>query len=452
MNKALLLSRSFWSNHWQHFYTKWANQSIRLQVHENYYHLSSPPESSLLENELGDELMLPNQQPDSSNNSPISSSHGHMTRFNTSNISNSNIITNQPFLDFLVSEFDQEQGLLTTQHVRFTKSYLCMTLGLQPRDLRRMDGTLKAGSSSLPIVLVRPGALLISINDQLRAIVKWDGLMMLETNSMLIKGSISSSHQPLRQAFMQELQGRLRQGVSNNTPFEFHVLESMLQVTLATMQADLDNYLAPYVEDTLASIQSRVHWDQLHALLECKKRTRLFMSKCQGIRDCLAELLESDSDMASMYLTAKSKEESEYANQTHSFATIDTSKHEEVELMLESYLKQAEDLVCRAELLSSSIDSTEDIVNLGLVGQRNDLLLLEIKLSIATFAASMGSLGASMFGMNLINGLEHGSPLIFWTMCGIFMVGAVVSSAAWWRKTISVLRRARMNKPRKKEK
>jgi magnesium transporter len=67
-------------------------------------------------------------------------------------------------------------------------------------------------------------------------------------------------------------------------------------------------------------------------------------------------------------------------------------EHEEVELMLESYLKTAEELASRTQVLASNMSSTEDIVNISLMGQRNEMLLLELRLGIGTFAVEGESL------------------------------------------------------------
>ena len=224
------------------------------------------------------------------------------------------------------------------------------------------------------MILVRDSVLLVAL-DYLRAIVKHDALLLLESNDMQERVN--------QHSFLIDLKLRMDQ------PFEFQILEAMLQRVLADRQEELDK-VVPLVEATLASLEKHVHWDKLLSLLNCKRRVQVLEERVNALRDCIRELLESDADMSNMYLTDKAL----YPNNDYDGDFIirhrPETAHEEVELLLESYLKTAEELARHAHLLSSNISSTEDIVNIGLIGQRNDLLLLELKLGIGTFAASMG--------------------------------------------------------------
>lgn len=304
-------------------------------------------------------------------------------------------------------------GTLSLRSGRFSKPALCSAHGLLPRDLRRLDGTLAA--NQLPVILVRQSALLVNL-EFLRAIVKHDGVLLLESSEM---------HERVAQhAFLIDLR------VRSDSPFEFQVLEAMLQCILQSQQTSLDT-IATVIEENLQSLERHVHWDRLRILLECKKRARSLQERISGMRDCIAELLESDADMSNMYLTDKQRQ--------HHGRPI--AAHEEVELLLESYLKTAEELASRVQLLAANIESTEDIVNIGLVGQRNDLLLLELKLGIGTFAASMGGLGASILGMNVANGVEH-MPGAFAAVVAALSVVGLTAFAVAWRRMLAVLRRS----------
>jgi len=79
------------------------------------------------------------------------------------------------------------------------------------------------------------------------------------------------------------------------------------------------------------------------------------------------------------------------------------------------------------------MQSTEDIVNIGLVGQRNELLLLELKLGIGTFAASMGGFGASVLGMNIPNHMEHNQIAFAAVLTGLLAVAGTTFAVTWRR-------------------
>lgn len=295
---------------------------------------------------------------------------------------------------------------------RFLKSALCQSHGLQPRDLRKLDGTLK---NQLPVILIRTSALLINL-DYIKAIINHNAVTFFE--------SVDQTERLKQHEFLVELQAKL-QGVNGNAvgqqPFEFMVLESMLQKLLNSQQEDFDKQ-ATEIASLLSALERHVHWDRLKILLQCKKKTSLFLEQVQNVRDCLKELLESDMDMANMYLSHKAR-----ARQRPIAA------HEEIELLLESYLKQAEELASRAELLAADIQATEDIVNIALVSQRNELLLLELKLGIGTFAVAMGGLFASILGMNLTNSFEASQQAFWFVFSGISAISTASFLLAWRR-------------------
>lgn len=89
-----------------------------------------------------------------------------------------------------------------------------------------------------------------------------------------------------------------------------------------------------------------------------------------------------------MYLTAKKNG-----------APRDAQDHEEIELLLESFSKQCEEIVSEVEGLSANVRHTEDIIELILDANRNSLLGLDLKVSICTLGLTSGALVAGLFGM-----------------------------------------------------
>ena len=94
------------------------------------------------------------------------------------------------------------------------------------------------------------------------------------------------------------------------------------------------------------------------------------------------------------------------------------SDHEEVELLLEAYLKQTEEIASKASSLISDMRSTEEIVQIILDVSRNSLMWFDIRLSIITLSASIVSVYGAVFGMNLKNYFED-DPLAFGAMTGV---------------------------------
>jgi magnesium transporter len=312
-------------------------------------------------------------------------------------------------------------GVLHVLGGKFLKSSLCSSLGLLPRDVRRLDGTLK---DQLPLILVRESALLVNI-ENIRAIIKHDGVILFEGMEMIQR---MQQHD-----FLKILQNRLRtarQETVTSAPFEFIVLETILQRVMLSLQEEYDA-MQPEIEELLGALESIVHWERLKVLLVCKKRVAALHERLNNIRLCIKELLESDADMADMYLSDKHAAKHD---RRPSYA------HEEMELLLESYLKMAEEISSRTQILISNMEATEDIANIALVGQRNDLVLLNLRLGMGTFAAGMGGFGASVLGMNLHSGFEH-SPYAFWIVLGSLLTIASSSFVIVRQRMLRLLQR-----------
>jgi len=89
--------------------------------------------------------------------------------------------------------------------------------------------------------------------------------------------------------------------------------------------------------------------------------------------------------------------------------------HEQLELLLESFAKQVEEIVSEVDttvvcqgnsdegqsLRQANMQSTQEIAELMLDSGRNALLALEVKISIGTLGVGTGALVAGMFGMNV---------------------------------------------------
>ncbi|KAJ1976849.1 magnesium ion transporter [Dimargaris verticillata] len=278
------------------------------------------------------------------------------------------------------TEFDQ-QGSVTTIAGEFSKSELCAQHGLQPRDLRKIDSLYV---NQLPAILVRRHAILINIA-HIRALIKADTVVLFD--------SIGSTDSYSQSIFIYDLQEKLRLGSTKNSslPFEFRALESVLVSVVSTLQDEVQ-VVSSLVTNLLAHLEEKIDRDRLKELLQYSKRMSKFEQKVLNIRDAIVEVLEQDEDLAAMYLTAKKGEQPRNIHD-----------HEEVELLLETYLKQVEEIANVISALSTNMRSTEDIVNIMLDSQRNDLMLLDLQVNIGMLGLTAGALIAGLFGMNLIN-------------------------------------------------
>jgi len=126
--------------------------------------------------------------------------------------------------------------------------------------------------------------------------------------------------------------------------------------------------LRKFVNELLTQLEEDIDRERLRNMLVYSKKLSAFEKKATLIRDALAEILDNDEDLAGMYLTEKSRGKQR-----------DVDQHDEVELLLEAYVKQIDGIVQEADQLVSNMRNTEEIVNIILDANRNSLMLLDLK-------------------------------------------------------------------------
>lgn len=179
----------------------------------------------------------------------------------------------------------------------------------------------------------------------LKVLIKHDRVLMFD-----VFGSQTSHSQS---AFMYDLQGRLRQkGLSRNSntlPFEFRALEAVLASVISQLEVELETVRQPIVE-LLSDLEDTINREKLRELLVLSKRVGSFEQRGRLVRGALNELLDTDEDLAAMYLTERA--DGIYRQK---------DDHADIELLLESYHKLCDELVQDAADLIASIRNTEDM-------------------------------------------------------------------------------------------
>ncbi|KAJ1845776.1 magnesium ion transporter [Coemansia sp. RSA 2708] len=325
-----------------------------------------------------------------------------------------------PDLTLRCTELDID-GNITVRAGEFQKSELCAQHGLQARDLRKIDSKFV---NQMPAILVRRHAILVNLL-HIRALIEADRIVLFD--------SMGAPSAPSQSVLVYELQERLRSNARASPPepaqpFEFRALEAVLISVVGALQTD-EEVLVGLVQGLLAYLEESVDRAKLRELLQYSKRLSRFEQRALNIRDAIEEVLEQDEDLAAMYLTQK----------LHGRARA-RDDHDDVELLLETYLKQVEEIVNHVESVSSHVRTTEDVVNIILDSQRNSLLLLEIRLTILTVALSSGTFLSGLFGMNLVNSLEA-HPHAFAVVSTIAFFSIMALTVAGLRSMRKVLRR-----------
>ncbi|KAF9450228.1 cora-domain-containing protein [Macrolepiota fuliginosa MF-IS2] len=293
------------------------------------------------------------------------------------------------------------EGNVQTISGQFKKSDLSAEHGLNARDLRKIDSRVP---NLVPTILVRKEAILVNIL-HIRALVKADVVVLFDT--------YGSADSRLHSVFLYHLEHNLKTK-GTGLAYEFRALESILLSVMSALEAEMV-FIRNLVGGLLAELEDNIDHDRFKRLLHYSRRLVSFKNRAKLVEEALEEVLAQDEDLNAMYLSDRKN-------------NIEPHDHEELELLLESFSKQVEEIVNEAENIESNVQSTQEIVELILDSNRNALLALDLKVSIATMGLGTGALVAGLFGMNLMSHLEE-HPYAFYMMTG--MSGSVALLVAW---------------------
>ncbi|KAF3203910.1 magnesium ion transporter [Orbilia oligospora] len=321
------------------------------------------------------------------------------------------------------TEFDSEGNVVSTSR-DFKKTELCTKHGLLPRDLRKLESKV-----IVPHILVRRNSILVNLL-HIRALIKANAVLLFD-----VYGSTDTYTQSV---FLYDLQGKLSSRSSKQMgglPYEMRALEAILISVMGALEAEL-KILQENVGRLLEELEENIDRDKLRFLLIYSKKLSTFEQKAQLICGAIEEVLEADEDLAGMYLTEKLQGMERPAEE-----------HSEIELLLESYYKMADEIVQVSGNLVANIKNTEDMyadqnqngtirtrratanqvpsVNIILDANRNSLMLLDLKFSIGTLSTGCGAALAALYGMNLKNFIEE-SDLAFFGVSGLVVVLSAV--------------------------
>ncbi|KAH8084261.1 cora-domain-containing protein [Filobasidium floriforme] len=344
-------------------------------------------------------------------------------------------------------------GNLTTEQGTVPKSDLCKQHDLDPRDLRKLDSLQP---NLVPTILSRRSAIIVNML-HVRALIKADMVILFEPAGMRsnklrdrllwhmqanIKarrlGEQGKQGVDVGEGFEGGLEGDGRESMlqdGKRLSYEHRVLESILVSVAVALEEEM-KYTREVVNDLLADFESDISRDNLRRLLHYSRRIAGFQSRAKYVLGSIEEVLESDEDLSAMYLSAK------MAHQPRGL-----TDHEELELLLESFSKQVEEIVSELDTLTTNMSTTQEVAELILDSNRNALIAMDLRVSIATLGIGVGALASGVFGMNLTSHIES-HPLAFYFVTGTAVVAALATTALGLRR-LRLLQRVGISAQRK---
>ncbi|AET37432.1 Mfm1p Ecym_1182 [Eremothecium cymbalariae DBVPG len=303
-----------------------------------------------------------------------------------------NVLSNQGSETLRCTVFNENGDLKSRIATEIKRDDILQKYGLLPRDLRKIEKSRR--NDLVPIMLVRENCIMFSLLN-IRALVKSDVVLLFDPMGVTLD---SKAHT----AFLNDLQIRLRnqggQGIGiDPLPYEFRALESIFISAISNLTAELQVHSA-VTKGILKDLEYSITKEKLKFLLVQNKKLGAFHKKSLLMGEMINELLEQDDVLSAMYLTDKK-----------CGRPRDEADHNEIEMLLETYYTQVDEIVQSIKGMLSNVRTTEEIINIILDSNRNQLMLLGLRFSIGLFSMGAALFVASLYGMNLENFVEDGN-------------------------------------------
>ena len=282
--------------------------------------------------------------------------------------------------------FDNAQNV-GLHHRQLTKDKIAEQFELRHRDLRDVD----LRSEAVTRILVRPATIVLHFFDLLM-VIQADEALLID-----LRETLNDERSGLYKDFGRRISGHKEAVTVPELPYELRAVEATLIAVISTLHHDLAK-VRREAEDKVQqlNLEPSLAVAGLDLLFEYSRRLGKIEQKARLVRDVIREVLDTDEDLAGMYLSDR------LAGKPH-----ETWDHQEAEYMFEAYYIAADGLVESAHDTVGVIQKREGSFRSALAVQRNQIMFLEARIAIHTLSIASGTLIAGLFGMNLVNYFEE---------------------------------------------
>jgi len=313
-----------------------------------------------------------------------------------------------------------------TTKLEIPKTTFYNELGCSMRDLRFQHTNM---------INVRDQKIIIRLQE-LKAIICTDAIMIIDPSSNDKRASIEIDR------FCQDLPQLITgyELYARDLPFEYRAIESLLSynvLKLSTTLAEFEPDLTKILKSLTDPSKSVVDRSLVHILLQKSTKLNEFGTVVKDFIEVLEEWLEADEDLRDLCISIDERQGFNERSSYDAHIFQQTSKtdntnvnfdrtinlQDEMELLLESFLKNAEEIRNKVSELTNAIENSNNAILINLDSHRNLLLRLEIQLTIGMFSCTLFSMIGMAFGMNLTSHLEE-HAMAFWIATGTMVGGS----------------------------
>ena len=245
---------------------------------------------------------------------------------------------------------------------------------MKPRELNIIGGIRRYTISN---IVIKKKSFIIKL-DYLRAIVKHDMVYIFDIDNQNVND------------FSNYLSNKLINKKDNETRFELKILDVMISHICIQYNNILDNFLSEVINlDKMLSLNNiNISFNNIVTL---QNKIINFQTRVNDVKNVIEELLDSDEDMANIYISKENNP---------------ITEHTEVEYLLENYQKNFQEILNEVSGMLKDIDIRQRILDLNFASKRNNLASLNVKLTLLSLSVSLGTIITGIFGMNLKSKLE----------------------------------------------
>ncbi|XP_077971595.1 magnesium transporter MRS2 homolog, mitochondrial-like [Styela clava] len=337
---------------------------------------------------------------------------------------------------FQVYHIDPDGGVANYEVPKLT---FYNELGLSARDLRFQHSHMLCARSSKMILRIQ----------KLKAVICQNALLLIDSPALSSPKLQQSVEDDKLRLFCKNLPDTLTENKlhTKHLPFEYRVLEAILSFGINSMTADLQE-LEPTIEQLLQTLTDPTNMDVdrslVHILLQYNSMLNKFSTIVKEYCQMLDDILEYEEDLKDLCISVEPRDNIDssslytvyvftpnaiFGNDDHTDNHLHhikpTQKQtqfrinllDEMELLLDSYLKEGEEIVNKVTELKQAIDDSNSAILINLDSHRNMLLKYELQLTMGMFALTICGMVGVAFGMNLNSSLEEDAKA-FWIITG----------------------------------
>lgn len=308
-----------------------------------------------------------------------------------------NALTSPAVLKCILFDKDGRYRIMSTEA---QKTELLLKHDLLPRDLRKID---KGYDDIVPLIVIREKSILLSIL-HIKALIKSDSVVLFNYHG-------TYSDDKLIENMSDKLKNNHQQQQDDKLNYEIKALETIFADVIDNLMIEMQIHVT-VVNGILKELENDIDLAKLKYLLIVSKKLRQFLQKATLIRDLIDEMLDQDEDLAELYLTDKTNG-----------LRRSNDDHQEIELILETYSLHCDAIVQTIESRVNDVRTTEEIINIILDSNRNDLMLLNLNLSITLMCMAGLLFVAAAYGMNLENFIEEKDNWFYIVILGSTLFG-----------------------------